>query len=48
MAEAGIDDPPPITLIPSRQRNGNTGIMFLGPDEHLRPDIEIDFILHRS
>ena len=48
MAEAGIDDPPPITLIPSRQRNGNTGIMFLGPDEHLRPDIEIDFILNRS
>ena len=48
MAEGGIENPPPITLIPSRQRNGNTGIMFLGPDEHLRPDIEIDFILHRS
>ena len=48
MAERGIENPPPITLIPSRQRNGNTGIMFLGPDEVLRPDIEIDFILHRS
>ena len=48
MAEGGIENPPPITLIPSRQRNGNTGIMFLGPDEVLRPDIEIDFILHRS
>ena len=48
MAEGGIENPPPITHIPSRQRNGNTGIMFLGPDEVLRPDIEIDFILHRS
>ncbi len=48
MAEGGIENPPPITLIPSRQRNGNTGIMFLGPDEVLHPDIEIDFILHRS
>ena len=48
MAEGGIENPPPITLIPSRQRNGETGIMFLGPDEVLRPDIEIDFILHRS
>ena len=48
MDEGGIENPPPITLIPSRQRNGNTGIMFLGPDEVLRPDIEIDFILHRS
>ena len=48
MAEGGVEDPPPITLIPSRQRNGNTGIMFLGPDEVIRPDIEIDFILCRS
>ena len=48
MAEGGIENPPPITLIPSRQRSGETGIMFLGPDEVLRPDIEIDFILHRS
>ena len=48
MAEGGVENPPPITLIPSRQRSGETGIMFLGPDEVLRPDIEIDFILHRS
>ena len=48
MSEGGIENPPPITLIPSRQRSGETGIMFLGPDEVLRPDIEIDFILHRS
>ena len=48
MAEGGVENPPPITLIPSRQRSGEPGIMFLGPDEVLRPDIEIDFILHRS
>ena len=48
MGEGGIENPPPITLIPSRQRSGETGIMFLGPDPVLRPDIEIDFILHRS
>ena len=44
----GVDNPPPITLISSRQRSGNAGIMFRGPDEVLRPDIEIDSILHRS
>ena len=48
MAEGGVENPPAITLIPSRQRSGETGIMFLGPDEVIRPDIEIDFILHRS
>ena len=31
-----------------RKVNFTPGIMFLGPDEHLRPDIEIDFILNRS
>ena len=48
MAEGGVENPPPITLLPSRQRSGETGIMFLGPDPVLRPDIEIDFVLHRS
>ena len=48
MAEGGVENPPPITLLPSRQRSGETGIMFLGPDAVLRPDIEIDFILNRN
>ncbi len=45
--EEGVENPPPMTLIPSRQRNGDTGIMFLGPDPVIRPDIEIDLVLHR-
>lgn len=48
LSDAGVENPPPITLIPSRQRNGETGIMFLGPDPVIRPDIEIDLVLHRG
>ena len=40
-ADAGVDPLPSMNLMPSRQRNGETGIMFHGPD------IEIDLIVRR-
>lgn len=46
--EDAVANSPSITLIPSRRRNGNTGIMFLSPDELIRPAMEIDVILRRS
>lgn len=46
-SEGGVANPPSITLIPSRRRNGNTGIMFLDPNELMCRDKEIDAIPDR-
>ena len=40
-AEHGVDELPSMSMMPSKQRNGGTGVMFLGPD------IEIDLIVGR-
>ena len=40
-AEHGVDTSPSMSMMPSKQRNGGTGVMFLGPD------IEIDLIVGR-
>ena len=41
-AEHGVESLPSMSLMSSRQRDGGTGIMFLGPD------IEIDLIVSRA
>jgi 2-iminobutanoate/2-iminopropanoate deaminase len=40
-AEHGVDKLPSMSMMPSKQRNGDTGVMFIGPD------IEIDLIVGR-